>query len=92
MFSLEIADCPSSYIEKYGDINGAGIEKTSAEYIDECKERCSNNELCCAFEFSSNNKECQLHQICEPDNDQFGDYIVCQKSKLFYIFAFYNLL
>lgn len=67
---------------------GPGFKKTSAEFINECSEICSNEHDCCSFEFSPKNQECLLYSNCKPDNSQFGDYIFCQKSKHF---SFKNL-
>ena len=82
--------CPTGYIEKYGDIAGFGIEHEPAASIEACAYRCTHRNDCCAFEFSRISKKCQLHKECFPQDVPFEDYIFCQKSKPNYLTAYIN--
>ena len=87
-----IADyqCQSNnYIEKYGDIEGEGIENEQAADMATCAYRCTQRDDCCAFEFSRIKKMCQLQSKCFPNNPPFEDYRFCQKSKNKYFTALF---
>ena len=66
---------------------------TPVSSIEECQNRCWNNENCCTFEYSKRDLRCQLHPNCIPrlywpqngeDYDPSkskDDYVLYQKSK-----------
>ena len=57
--------------------------------IEECAKRCEGHADCCVFEYVFeyvNQHSCVLYKECVRDSSggsscQWGDYILCQKSK-----------
>ena len=81
-FLITDAPCPAGYVMKLGDIigNGMGRHYPVASVVD-CANLCTNNDMCCAFQYSPINSECLLHKKCVPDHSPHQDYMLCMKGK-----------
>ena len=56
------------------------MELHHTTFVEQCANLCSNNNDCCAIEYSHSTTECQIHKECIPDNLQYKDYILYQKG------------
>jgi len=76
--------CPQGYELTPGDVLGRGDSIKSGGYddinlIDDCKDLCNSNALCCSFEWSPTEKRCNLNKECLPTKGWYKDYLFCHK-------------
>jgi len=77
--------CPLGYELTPGDVPGRGDSIKSGGYdninlIDDCKDLCNSNALCCSFEWSPTEKSCHLNKECLPTKGWYKDYLFCHKT------------
>ena len=74
--------CPSGYVFQYGDSAGQEyqIESKIAKDIEDCGDRCNNNEKCRSLEWSPSAKVCNLITKEITNNAVFKDYMFCTKE------------
>ena len=74
--------CPSGYVFQRGDSNGGAhrIESKIVKDIEECGDRCNNNEKCRSLEWNPSGKWCNLMSTEITDNGDYKDYLFCTKK------------
>jgi len=78
-------ECPDGYSLKPGNIWGQGIfgnhETITKDSIDGCAKLCEEQEgYCQSFEYSPEEKMCNLNTKCQPEVGPFKDYLFCAKD------------
>ena len=80
---LSETSCPPGYHFQTGDKigNPTEIESKRANEIDECGQRCDENERCRSIEWSDSEKNCVLLTAETTDGPKWKDYRFCSKIK-----------
>ena len=56
------------------------LQDTEALFIESCAKMCEEN-ICCSFEWSEENKQCKLYQNCVPiPGERRKGFLTCRKK------------
>ena len=80
--------CPPGFEKKDGDIDGWGSRLGSKLHLslEDCAEKCNQNDGCLSFEHSISERKCNLNDIRGPIVEPYKDYVFCSKKGNLYYF------
>mmetsp|Transcript_86444 Transcript_86444/g.135293 ORF Transcript_86444/g.135293 Transcript_86444/m.135293 type:complete len:228 (+) Transcript_86444:86-769(+) len=87
---LEKEVCGHGYVEQPGDLPHHGFKlpgNLDAENTFECADKCDRTEQCLSYEFSPQQKKCNLNKEMEPAGPPFQDYHFCSRKAYHSLYA-----